>query len=809
MSRARRLIILLALAATFSGSASAQREAPERPSQRIESLRRALSSADDPRASAPRRVELAEALLDRLAADVSDIAVLFGVPSEAQTKRVRETATHALEQAQAARDELAEAIAAIERDPNFAQSKELQNRRSELVVEYQSQRAPMALARASLLVAASGQTQKNANPEREQRVEQALRLARGVETTDPVSEIRRLVIIAAARLIQRAEPAEQTEAIFRHAMDNDRASEVRVSAPKVWIEAVFGRALALTDAGRFERAHALLNEHARRPPIAEDGSSAPAWRLSLADLRFRIALRRADAMIGGGRNRVLAESCDVYVRLLRNGLAGFAPDELRTLIYEKLRGPVARGLGTDEAPALLRIARAAGLRRAGENLDEAQRLLETVVRQAEKSPSTDPSSNRRGGTKTRASGASDNEKSAMNALPEALWEISRVRLTRAERGDDGDSAVEHRVAAMRALFRLASTFPDWAQTSDALRAACEIGLTLRRAGANESLFAEPYRRALELAIDRLPADPNAERWKIELVKIGSLPADRAEALLASVGADSPLAAEARALEASLLRRSMRDSADRSDRRRLAERALERTAAAREALQSAPDRTTRRLGPALRRFEAETLLALDRPDDAIALVERAGPSREKLALASMVRRTLVDQMPAPGLSGAEAERLGESLVRAARAELDATPAQHPNDPARRALARGLLASGEPAEAIPIIESLIERRGRTRPLLRILAEARFAAGDHESAFAIYRDLVSAAQSAGRYDATFWSGWSRLLQILAARNEDGSRTGSIRREINRLRRLDENLGGEPFRSRIEAIESEITGT
>jgi hypothetical protein len=84
--------------------------------------------------------------------------------------------------------------------------------------------------------------------------------------------------------------------------------------------------------------------------------------------------------------------------------------------------------------------------------------------------------------------------------------------------------------------------------------------------------------------------------------------------------------------------------------------------------------------------------------------------------------------------------------------------------------------------------------------------------DEAFAALRSVAAeldrppAAPGDPTRPADFWGAWAEMLEILAAANSDGSRTASIRLNLNRLALIDPALGPEAFRSRIAAIRDSL---
>ena len=89
-------------------------------------------------------------------------------------------------------------------------------------------------------------------------------------------------------------------------------------------------------------------------------------------------------------------------------------------------------------------------------------------------------------------------------------------------------------------------------------------------------------------------------------------------------------------------------------------------------------------------------------------------------------------------------------------------------------------GQGARASRYAQEMIERRRGPLEHRRLLAEAMIAAGDDAGAFGVLRALGSTTPTSELQ----WYAWARMLEILARQNEGGARTGTIVREITRLR-------------------------
>ncbi len=170
-----------------------------------------------------------------------------------------------------------------------------------------------------------------------------------------------------------------------------------------------------------------------------------------------------------------------------------------------------------------------------------------------------------------------------------------------------------------------------------------------------------------------------------------------------------------------------------------------------------------------------------------------------------------------IENARKSRDNQALTAAAAALRD-TAQSALNDTAEPAfrlhLAEALVELADP-KAEPILATIAseEPAGKpSPPRLRLaLARCALAKRDSRSAFSQLRDLAADTDAPPKPvpDATdpaptripeFWHAWTLMIEILADNNSDGSRSGVIRANAARLRAVDDTLGGEPWRSRID---------
>lgn len=115
-----------------------------------------------------------------------------------------------------------------------------------------------------------------------------------------------------------------------------------------------------------------------------------------------------------------------------------------------------------------------------------------------------------------------------------------------------------------------------------------------------------------------------------------------------------------------------------------------------------------------------------------------------------------------------------------------------------LADALVETGGSAEAVGIYQSLRAASGGAWSA-RVdlgLGRALVASGDRASGFAVLREVATRLDAPGARGPAFWHAWTILVEELAREGRGGTITAHVRR----LRGLDPNLGGEPWKTRIE---------
>lgn len=167
--------------------------------------------------------------------------------------------------------------------------------------------------------------------------------------------------------------------------------------------------------------------------------------------------------------------------------------------------------------------------------------------------------------------------------------------------------------------------------------------------------------------------------------------------------------------------------------------------------------------------------------------------------------------APGERAADEARVrletAERLLRNAiafyaRHGIDENPLEH------AMLADVLSLMERPAEAAALYEQLMASPhassipgGRDELQLR-LGRALRRAGEAERAFVELRELAERLEAGGQRGERYWRAWTNVLEILAAQEPSAQRTAALRSHLARLRTVDGELGGQPWKSRLEGL-------
>lgn len=798
MRRARSLGVGLALAAL---GAQAIAQAPSRDAAALDDAIAArqerLEQADSPVRLGPLLVEQAEALLARLAMDAADSAALVGLPTQTQRERAGQGAARAMELLESGAEALNRGVADLAADPQFAESREIQDLRSRLNVEYRLLRVPAARARAALLLAALEDDADRADTYARSAIQDITPLI----ADDPDRRAHFAVIYGLALPVADRSDAALDRALeaLRSALRLSRSVPAEERSERVIVEASLGVAITLAMGGDIDEARRSVETLARRAPFQRAGGGPhPVWAMLLRDASSRIEAR---AMSGAGARARLGAAIAPWVAFLEDDSGSWSEAQRLGIAIEKIN-TIARDFDDAALPAAARIARA---RRVLD--DDAQEggaaralaLLDPVL---------------------------DRDAIAPRALaPEALYTALRARERARIAASAPAEASRHLMAIFRIGLRIAVDHPGAPGADSALRAICEIGRriapewgalnTNAATGAAESAR-DRWRDALRLCIDRFEGE-EADRCRLDLARSLGAASSEAGALLEQVDLSGDRGVEAAAMRARFAARRFKDAGESPDAAEALLAAIERISAPmRNEIVRAPDRYDEFVPGAA---EMDALRALGRFEEAADVAEEAArrgeaPARAgEAVLDAAIRLTgaLQDRLigAVKRSDAAAIDWIAPLLARSARAGLDITSRLTGRAAAGETLAarlgKALLHDDRPGEAARVLESVVRASGPPDRALD-LAAARRGAGDDAESFALLRDLTERLERASDRSDHFWRAWTLMLEILAARNDDGTRTDAIRRELQRLRLIDPDLGGPPWAERLGRVAESI---
>jgi hypothetical protein len=330
--------------------------------------------------------------------------------------------------------------------------------------------------------------------------------------------------------------------------------------------------------------------------------------------------------------------------------------------------------------------------------------------------------------------------------PEAIWEAAALGLA--------DQNPKAQTAAVEQLVALVRAYPNWLRAKEALAAAVGAGQRLESTLKHDDPAYEPARRAYLAALALATpgaAGASADRSRYE----------RARTLLGAGASDPPTAPDASTLDTAL---SLLEAIAPAKSPAGGDEAEVAVAAAHLYVQV---------------VATEIRRATDRIDES----RRAGDE-------AAVRRIAADAL--------------EPIAR--RAEAWARTRGSPDlDAFRLALADAQTEQGR-GDGVATYKALLAAKSGAAHVRLNLGRAQLASGDSAGAFSTLRALAQGLEPLRPLPREFWHAWSVLLGILAGQNADGSRSDTIRVQIKCLETLDPDLGGVPWRARIEQIRKDL---
>lgn len=749
--------------------------------------------------------QVEEILLWLLPAEGADLAARFGAPTPAERALIDRWLP--LAEAMSAESLRASeaAIASIDREAAGGSLGPLRSIERRRIAEELDPRLTflrgLALAMSAELLADV--------PDRAERRREAIALLepRRDAAAPDLSELARLEIgLARSALREHAAAIRELEALAADAAATRRRRfEARA-------------AIVVDEARRGDPDNALRRLAALRRQDAADPALL-AFELPWADLEHRLRVEdaaRRDLPPDAAALAAVAPWLELVERLPRAERDAFVP-----AILERLR---VAGAAIEPPPPLVVLARVEARRasREQEGPDPASAAeLEEALRRSE------------AGSSTRVL--------LLRALARASIEDARWS------------------EAVRLLVELAAGTPDDPLAVPAIDAAVELATNLAATESAEADSLEPRRLAgdvLRTALVTFPRHPRRDAWLLASAGFATTEGRFDDAIdsLSLVAADGP---EARAARVQSLETATR-AAEAAEGRDVA-RWIDRAEAWLRQLEPWPVDPPERVDPEVHRSlgvrvalaRARLHLLADRPAAALVEVatirEVAALSREQAVEGVRIRLAAFDRLGRADEAAAELRRLSETgdaeagellasrlevaLAAARRAEGDgdaeraARIGRESAGPLAEALlawadgratpprtrqlllvSEGLRRAGRPTPALEVTRRIDPRFGSVREVVIERAECLFASGrleDLAEAMTLYRRIAASSEEES---PAWWLAELRQLQILRRVGRDSHR---IPPRIERLRQVDEELGGEGIRREFEALLLDLRAT
>ena len=808
-------------------------------------LRRQLiaASENDPNLGAL-LLEHAEALLARLGADGTDSAAMFGVIPPAARPVVAALAREAAETADRCAAWFDKRIAEGEAKAGGAQ----REKEFALFLQLRDRRLPVPRARAWAVHASLAD-----RAETGAAAARARTIAESARGDDAEREAKRLISLGQACLLLR-QPDAAGDAFRQALAAAPAATSPFTAAPRV--EATLGRVASVLASRGPGEARALLREAVAGSPFVIEGRPQPNALLLAADMQHRIGMAEADASEPGpGRARAVGDALAVYSRLVDRADLGVDRPQRVALALSRLTATAPEDVEMyPSLPALAAYAKGTdlGMQRGG--FKKAVTLLEGVtqpgserlkelgpigadalwnlaaLRNAEaKELSDDSVLAVSAGILTRLAVEFPDSPRAPDAIATATMYVEGVRRTAP---DDPDLLAQHLGTLRTAIAR----FPGHERV-DAWRLTLAQNLIFPPRALNhpgqppppppKPATAEAIEEGMRALADVAPASRLAfEAWLLtargQALRMASADdavrfdaARRLDDLADTVSgalADSTAEPGRKARQSAVTGAVLAYCAQAAAERKRFQRAVDLSNRA-EALASADAETRREaLGLALaaRMVGQASLGDLADAVDTAARFPAADTPPPQAAL-----RTVGNLIGARLLSAEragdqrEASRIAKDLllpiVRAGIAAADFPSARSDWIPT---YVEALVRSGAAAEAETEALAEIQKNGPTERLILWLGEARLALQKDDDAFVDLRDLFDVLEQRGQRDPIYWRAASRALEIAERRGAgaDPAKASAMRSTIARMRLADPDLGGEPSRSRILAVEAAL---
>lgn len=790
--------------------------------------------------TAGKMAEQVEAWTRWLASWGADRSVQYAVPGEADIAMCRKAAQSITWLGTRSMDMLTAAIEASDRSGAADASAILD------AVHLRETVLPLRTARALVLQAAL----TGDDAMRRLLGEQTQAMIEHVPASGAWSEIERSIVLALSWLA-RGETDEAVKCLAAaHAVCSDPATPDAVRQV-MGDEIALGGVLATLRAQGPAMARSVLDKVQEVPPFVSSGQRDPHLALLAAGCGLRLARAEAAATADAqARLAIMEKAYERFAELAERTDTGLAPVDMRRLVYAGLGPIVPSDAPLGVLPPIVSIAKARCLAEM-QDRSGAMAILEPVLRR----PSDELGATETDAMWLTAAMLTGSENAADRRRAADLF----VRL--AQEYPTDPQAPQALEAAASSAFKLseeaAAANPETRERAREFLIEC-----LRLVHTSEADVARRSAWRVELC-RQLTAEPSVLDARLAVRRM-----EEATSVASTISADSIDRASASYVVASgwctllelATRRPEAFKAADMEFTDIADAQLESAEAARsfiEAVIRTPEgQADDSMQQALRSttaFAAEALLLLNRPNDGWGLISSlpgATPTQESNARVARAAVHVLAELGGMGEARQWMDRLCDISPEWARwtlAEMSdrawnqiegdvlGFPADHTIDPSRDAavpvlrlvedmahcrslaesdmykkrLAWALVLSGDGDQAATLFDSMMQSGGRQIDLLRGLGEAKLASGDDAGAFTAFREVATLLEAQPHKDRNYWHAWTRMLQILARQNADGSRSDTIMREARRLKALGDDATARSYLQRIDQLATAVDAT
>lgn len=676
------------------------------------------------------------------------LTIEFGLPSPVQRQRGRRVAREMDRLADEAELGISETILNLESEPDYADDIALQLQRLRLARDERDRRIPFLRGVGAYLHAELNLTDPH---------EKRARYRIAVDTLEPLAPqlegfLRTRAQLYAALAHARLGDLDRADELL-HAVESDDAG-----APADVFAARIGIAMNRAVRGDVPVALKELDDIEAHYNRLDD----VFFRVLIADRRFLFRRELAEQATGAQRDRLLAEAFATYTDLLDADL-GVGGETMRAIVFRKLANAAGGDVPLSELPAIVTIARAQNLARDEATVAEAIDLFRSSLARIDL----------------------DGQSKAA-----ALFGLARAHHTA------GDW-----LEAAKQFEKVARQYPLDPQSNRAIEVAAALLVRLRENEPGSEEIEQQLEGTLLILLERYPNLPTVERWRYEM---GRLYFDRrafarAKSALLAVPRGADVWPDCRFMLARITRAEARSARNPQVRRAEMEKLIAELARQRDALRSAAES----IADGARRdiiavyldtldvFEAEALLELGRPRDALARLEHeaSGAALDR-GLLGQVLAVRIKSFQALGDADAARREIGQLVSEMPDQVGAVVPAivRNLTDDVQNLLARNRT---DEARAMARTELL--------PLARVLEDwMREAALTSDQAAPLRLDLADAYRLAESFDR----GLRLYEQVLAVRPDGLQATFGRAECLFGLERYEEAI--KPFK-RIAALRAE----